>query len=159
MNSWRTGTCTGPVHSKYPRLKASEFCVVITVRGSASERSTAFAWIENLSTNSPPVFRKTISFQLLGLRLLTTEEDLSEVYNWRTCPTSETRFTKPARFMQVISPVVASLPSPSHPSYLLSSRFLVAIAASLFGSPNTDLRLGPKISTSKSPPYWDASGA
>lgn len=103
-----------------------------------------------------------VSFQLLGLRPSTMEEDPSAKYNWRThTGPSDSTFSIPGCLLEVLNPTIASLPSkPSEAFYLLDSTFLIAVSAGLLAKMSLEaLKIVPKIPRSNVYPYRELSGA
>jgi len=100
----------------------------------------------------------SVSYQMLGLRPATLEDDPDEINDWRTYMVNEHSFTVPGRLIQSINPTTstAHLRMPFH---LLQSTFLVALTASLFqGLTVSDLKNVPKIAQTKEYPYRETSG-
>ncbi|KAH6869091.1 hypothetical protein BKA70DRAFT_1414167 [Coprinopsis sp. MPI-PUGE-AT-0042] len=100
----------------------------------------------------------SVSFQLLGLRSTTHDDDPSSMNDWRTYNILEHSFTVPGCAVEVINPDIASHPdAPPKPFYLLDSAFLVSLSASLLGSLSTDeIKQLPKIAASRTFPYVEA---
>jgi hypothetical protein len=71
-----------------------------------------------------------VSYQLLGLRPATLDDDPSSLSDWRSCRIKENSFTVPGQHVQPINPTI-STQQPHSTFYLLDSQFLVALAASL----------------------------
>ncbi|KAF8159901.1 hypothetical protein B0H34DRAFT_843620 [Crassisporium funariophilum] len=101
----------------------------------------------------------TASYQMLGLRPATLDDDPEAKNDWRTCAVKERTFTVPGRLIQSINPTMST----THlrmPFYLLQSTFLVALTASLYQSLTvSDLKNVPKFTQTKEYPYREASGA
>ncbi|KAH6885601.1 hypothetical protein BKA70DRAFT_1377423 [Coprinopsis sp. MPI-PUGE-AT-0042] len=100
----------------------------------------------------------TISFQLMGLRPATLDDDSTAGHDWRTCSTSRERsFDVPGRAVQAVDPEIAY--GDQGPYYLLKSSLLVAISASLFEllSP-ADKKAIPKVVASLEFPYREQTG-
>ena len=94
-----------------------------------------------------------VSYQLLGLRPATLDDDLSSLSDWRSCRIEENSFTVPGQLIQPINPTV-STQQPHSTLYLLDSQFLVALAASLLEYLSaSDLKNIPKLSTLPSPTH------
>jgi hypothetical protein len=99
-----------------------------------------------------------VSYQLLGLRSATTDDDPDRKHDWRTHPIQEHSFTVPGRLIQPINPTTSKTHT-GLPFYLLESAVLVALTASLFQSLAVpDLKRVPKLLPSKEYPYREASG-
>ena len=97
-----------------------------------------------------------ISFQLLGLRPSTLEEDPTAIHDWRTyAGTPDSTFSVPGCLLELLNPTVASLPSqPSQLFYLFDSTVLIAISAGLLSRASLDnLKLIPKIALLNPFPY------
>jgi hypothetical protein len=73
----------------------------------------------------------TISYQVLGLRPTTLDDDPDGIHDWRTYQMDEKSFTVPGQLIQPINPKI-SMTHPTIPWYLLQGTFLVALAASIF---------------------------
>lgn len=101
-----------------------------------------------------------VSFQLLGLRPSTVEEDPKQKHDWRTYSVPEHSFSIPGRLVEVINPKYKSIPArPSLLFYLLDSVFLVAVSAGLLGRLSLDdLKLAPRIAPLAYFPYREVSG-
>jgi hypothetical protein len=74
----------------------------------------------------------TVSYQLLGLRSATNDDDPDHKHDWRMHPIKEHSFTVPGRLIQPVNPTVSK--TTGLPFYLLESAVLVALTASLFQS-------------------------
>lgn len=103
----------------------------------------------------------TVSYQLLGLRPATTDEDPSLANNWRTYQMpKEKSFTVPGAIVTPINPDISTTHT-SLPWYLLESKVLVSLAASLSQSallsPSTAKKI-PVIARGNSFPYLEQSG-
>ncbi|KDR66334.1 hypothetical protein GALMADRAFT_80973, partial [Galerina marginata CBS 339.88] len=103
----------------------------------------------------------SISYQILGLRPSDSQDDPSLKFDWRTYPIKEHTFTAPGRLIQAINPETSTPKSIKDPIfYLLDSRFLVALAASLFESQRaSDIKSIPKIKLGTEYPYREKLGA
>ncbi|KAF5376672.1 hypothetical protein D9615_007901 [Tricholomella constricta] len=105
----------------------------------------------------------TVSFQLLGLRTCTVSEvSASKAFDWRTYATTESTFTVPGRYIDIINPELSSSPTSANstPFYVLDSPFLVALAASLYARLSVaDLKGAAKIAVSKEFPYREHGDA
>jgi len=101
-----------------------------------------------------------ISYQILGLRSSHSEDDPTLKFDWRTYPMKEHTFTAPGRLIQPIDPEMSTSKSIKDPIfYLLESRFLVALAASLFeGLIVSDIKSIPKIGLGTEYPYRERLG-
>jgi len=99
-----------------------------------------------------------VSYQILGLRRATLEDDPDGRNDWRTYMMDEHSFTVSGRLVQSINPTTSKIPL-AMPFYLLQSTVLVALAASLLQSLTvSDLKSVPKFTPSKEYPYCEASG-
>jgi len=100
----------------------------------------------------------SVSYQALGLRPTTLDDDPDGVYDWRTYRMEERSFTVPGRLIQPINPKI----SQTHitiPWYLFQGTFLVALAASNFQElAVSSFKNIPKIAPSKEYPYRLVSG-
>jgi hypothetical protein len=100
----------------------------------------------------------TISYQMLGLRPATSDDDPDQKHDWRTYAIKERSLTVPGRLIQVVNPTIST----THiniPFYLFQSSVLVALTASMFQELTTPhLKSVPKISPSQEYPYREASG-
>ena len=100
----------------------------------------------------------TISYQMLGLRPATSDDDPDQNHDWRTYTTQERSFTVPGRLIQVVNPTL-SVTHTDIPFYLFQSSVLVALTASIFqGLAIPHLKSVPKIAPSQEYPYREASG-
>lgn len=102
----------------------------------------------------------SISYQILGLQPSDSHDDPTLKFDWRTYPIKEHTFTAPGRLIQPIDPKT-STPKSIKDSlfYLLDSRFLVALAASLFDNQRaSDIKSIPKIMPGTKYPYRERSG-
>ena len=99
-----------------------------------------------------------ISYQMMGLRPTTLDDDPEGIHDWRTCSIGEQTFTVPGRLIQSINPTL----SKTHtriPFYLLQSSVLVALTASLFQTLTiSNLKKVPNFVPTKEYPYRKASG-
>lgn len=100
----------------------------------------------------------SVSYQALGLRPTTLDDDPDGVYDWRTYRMEERSFTVPGRLIQPINPKISHTHT-TIPWYLFQGTFLVALAASIF----QELALSsftniPKIARNKEYPYRLVSG-
>ncbi|PPQ92922.1 LOW QUALITY PROTEIN: hypothetical protein CVT25_006605 [Psilocybe cyanescens] len=101
----------------------------------------------------------TVSYQMLGLRSTTLDDDPDGVYDWQTYQVGEKSFTVPGRLIQPINPKI-SLTHTTVPWYLLQGTFLVTLAVSIFQELTvSNLKNIPKTAASKEYPYRLASGA
>jgi hypothetical protein len=99
-----------------------------------------------------------VSYQLLGLRPATLDDDPSSLSDWRSCRIKENSFTVPGQHVQPINPTI-STQQPHSTFYLLDSQFLVALAASLLEYLSaSDLKNIPKLAASHTFPYREGSG-
>ena len=100
----------------------------------------------------------TVSYQLLGLRPATLDDDPSSLSDWRSCRFEEHSFTAPGKLVQPINPAI-STHVPYSTFYLLDGQFLVALSASLLEYLSaSDIKNIPKIAVSHTFPYRDSSG-
>jgi len=100
----------------------------------------------------------TISYQLIGLKPATLDDDPSSLSDWRSCKTNEHSFTVPGQLVQPVNPTISTQIAHST-FYLFDSRMLVALAASLLEYLGTmDLKTIPKLSVFCGFPYREASG-
>lgn len=101
----------------------------------------------------------TISYQMLGLRPATSDDDPDLKNDWRTYTIEERSFMVPGRLIQVVNPTISSTHIVDMPFYLFQSSMLVALTASIFqGLTTPHLKDVPKISPSQEYPYREASG-
>jgi hypothetical protein len=103
----------------------------------------------------------TISYQILGLRPATEDDDPEKIHDWRTYRRmDECSFTVPGRLVQPVNPLISKSHLPSQiPWFLFQSTVLVALAASLSEQLTAShLTNVPKIVASKEYPYREASG-
>ncbi|TFK71092.1 hypothetical protein BDN72DRAFT_856481 [Pluteus cervinus] len=102
-----------------------------------------------------------VSYQALGLKSASLEDDPDGENDWRSCQLSaEHTYTVPGGLIQQINPSL-SPPKPSTRTryYLLDSRDLVALSASLFERlVVADLKRVPKIAAESDFPYREGSG-
>jgi len=73
----------------------------------------------------------TVSYQILGLRPATSDDDPELIHDWRTYHMEERTLIAPGRLVQTVNPTISKIHTKS-PFYLFQSNFLVALAASLF---------------------------
>ncbi|KDR67270.1 hypothetical protein GALMADRAFT_47197, partial [Galerina marginata CBS 339.88] len=91
----------------------------------------------------------TVSYQMLGLRPATSDDDLEGKHDWRTYAIDEKTHTVPGRMIQPINPTVSKVLT-GHPFYLLESAMLMALTASLFQNlTKSYLKSVPKMTPSK----------
>ncbi len=98
----------------------------------------------------------TVSYQIVGLRPATVDEDPERVHDWRTYHMDEENsFTVPGGLIQPINPT----PSNVEPGwFLFQSTVLVALAASIFQQLTvSNLKNVPKHTPSNEYPYREAS--
>jgi hypothetical protein len=100
-----------------------------------------------------------ISYQMLGLRPATSDNDPTQRHDWRTSTMREQSFTVPGRLIQSINPTISMNDKDvKNVFYLLESTVLVALAASLFQTLETsDLKSIPKMAPTLEFPYREAS--
>lgn len=103
-----------------------------------------------------------VSFQLLGLRATDSTDDPTTKLDWRTYQFPiEASFTVPGRLIQPINPTTSTPKSLGRDKlfYLLDSRVLVALTASIFQLLNTvDLKSVPKMTVKPEFPYRERLG-
>lgn len=100
----------------------------------------------------------TISYQMVGVRPATSDDDPSQTHDWRTYAIHEHSFTVPGHLIQVVNPTV-SVTHTNIPFYLFQSSVLVALTASIFrGLMTSHLKNVPKITPSQEYPYRENSG-
>jgi hypothetical protein len=99
----------------------------------------------------------TVSYQVVGLRPATVDEDPERVHDWRTHHMAdEHSFTVPGRLIQPINPTTSNVGTGW---YLFQSTVLVTLAASIFQQLTaSNLKSVPKLTPSKEYPYREASG-
>ena len=101
-----------------------------------------------------------ISYQMLGLRPTTSDDDTIKSHDWRTCSMREQSFTVPGRLIHSINPTVSTNKTDmKNVFYSLESTVLVALAASLFQTLEiSNLKSIPKMAPTLEFPYREASG-
>lgn len=100
----------------------------------------------------------TVSYQMLGVRPATSDDDPGQKHDWRTYTIQEHSFTVPGCLIQVVNPTI-SVTHMTIPFYLFQSSVLVALTASIFrGLTASHLKRVPKIAPSQEYPYREASG-
>lgn len=102
-----------------------------------------------------------VSYQLLGLRPASSDDDPSGKYDWRSCRASEEHtFTVPGRVTLPLNPKLSDAVEIAHSAfYLLESRALVALSASLCEYMTlTDMKSIPKLAPMKDFPYREITG-
>jgi len=100
----------------------------------------------------------TVSYQMLGLRFATLDNDPEGKHDWRTYAMEEQSFTVPGRLIQPVNPSL-SMTHTDIPFYLFQSPVLIALAASVFqGLMVSDLKSVPKMAPTTVYPYREASG-
>lgn len=102
----------------------------------------------------------TVSYQLLGLRPATINDDPSRQNDWRTYRMFEQSFTVPGLLVQPVDPVISTTHAAGLvPWYLFASSVLVALAASVFqGVTSEALKSVPKLTMSNEFPYRSEKG-
>jgi len=101
----------------------------------------------------------TASYQMLGLRPATLEEDPDGRHDWRTYMMNEQSFTVPGHLIQSINPTTSKTHLGIPFYYLLESTVLVALTASLFQTLTvSDLKNVPRLAPTKEYPYCQGSG-
>ncbi len=100
----------------------------------------------------------TMSYQMLGLRPATLDDDREGRHDWRTYTMEEQSFTIPGRLIQPVNPSLST--THTHiPFYLFQSPVLIALTASVFGSLMvSDLKSVPKLAPTTMYPYREATG-
>ena len=73
----------------------------------------------------------TVSYQVLGLRPTTLNDDPDGIHDWRTYRMDERLFTVPGRLVQPINPKISTTHA-TIPWYLLQGTFLVTLARVFF---------------------------
>ena len=102
--------------------------------------------------------RVKISYQMLGLRPATSDDDPDQKHDWRTYTIKERSFTVPGRLIQVVNPSLSKTHT-NIPFYLFQSSVLVALTASIFqGLTKSHLKSVPKVTPHREYPYCEASG-
>ena len=98
----------------------------------------------------------TVSYQIVGLRPATIDEDPECVHDWRTYHMAqENSFVVPGRLIQPINPTASNVETGW---YLFQSSVLVALAASIFQQLTvSNLKNIPKLTPFKEYPYRKAS--
>jgi len=100
----------------------------------------------------------TVSYQMLGLRPATSEDDPDQKHDWRTYTIEERSFTVPGHLIQVVNPTLSKTHT-NIPFYLFQSSVLIALTASIFqGLKTSHLKSVPKIAPRREYPYREASG-
>jgi hypothetical protein len=100
----------------------------------------------------------SISYQMLGVRPATSDDDPGQQNDWRTYAIRERSFTVPGHLIQVTNPTI-SVTHTNVPFYLFQSSVLVALTASIFrGLTASHLKSVPKIAPSQEYPYRETSG-
>jgi hypothetical protein len=100
----------------------------------------------------------TVSYQMLGLRPATSDDDPDLKHDWRTHSMQEQTFSVPGKFIQSIDPAL-SVTHKTMPFYLFESTVIVALTASIFQSLNiSDLKMVPKFVATTEYPYRATSG-
>ena len=99
----------------------------------------------------------TVSYQVLGLRPATVDEDPENIHDWRTYHMpDEKSFSVPGRLIQPVNPTPSSI---EMGWYLFQSTFLVVLAASIFQNLTvSNTKDVPKLAPTKEYPYREASG-
>ncbi|PPQ83076.1 hypothetical protein CVT26_011922 [Gymnopilus dilepis] len=89
----------------------------------------------------------SVSYQLLGLRPSTSDDDPSMAHDWRTYSTAERTIAAPGCIVQPINPEISKPNSPGTPLfYLFDSRVLNAMSASIYeGLVRSNRKLIPKF--------------
>jgi len=101
----------------------------------------------------------TVSYQLMGLRPATTEDDPESKNDWRSYSMEEHSFTVPGRLVQAVNPNI-STNKMGTPFFLFDSTFLVALVASLSGFLSvSDFKGIPKLAPTNQFPYREVAGS
>ena len=102
----------------------------------------------------------SVTYQLLGLRPMNSDEDPTLKLDWRTYNIKEKNFTVPGCLIQPMNAEMSKLRSLTDPIfYLLDSQFLVALSASIFEALGTsDIKSIPKIGLRDEYPYCEHLG-
>jgi hypothetical protein len=99
-----------------------------------------------------------VSYQMLGLRPATLDDDPEGWHDWRTYTIGEQSFTVPGQLIQSINPTISKTHN-RFPFYLLQSSVLVALTASLFQTlAISNLKKVPNLTSTKEYPYREGSG-
>ena len=99
-----------------------------------------------------------VSYQMLGLRPATSDDDVVLKHDWRTYSMEEKSFSVPGKLIQSVDPTL-SVVHKNMPFYLFESTVIVALAASIFQSLTvSDLKKVPKLARTKEYPYRASSG-
>ncbi len=99
-----------------------------------------------------------VSYQILGLRPATSNDDPALKHDWRTYSMHKKSFSAPGKLIQTLDPAL-SVTHTTKPFYLFESTVIVALTASIFQSLTiSDLRKVPKITITKEYPYRATSG-
>jgi hypothetical protein len=100
----------------------------------------------------------TVSYQMLGLRPATLDDDTEGKHDWRTYAMEEQSFMVPGRLIQPVNPSLSAIHT-QIPFYLFQSPVLIALAASIFqGLMLSHLKSVPKMAPTIVYPYREASG-
>lgn len=103
----------------------------------------------------------TVSYQVLGLRPATEDDDPEKIHDWRTYRHMDKfSFTVPGRLIQPLNPSTSKTHLPGQiPWYLFQSTILVALAASLMEQLTvSQLTSVPKVAATKEYPYRETAG-
>ncbi|KAF9552115.1 hypothetical protein CPC08DRAFT_792038 [Agrocybe pediades] len=100
----------------------------------------------------------TISYQMLGLRPATSDDDPEARNDWRTYAIKEKTFSVPGYLIQPLNPVISTTHS-RQPFYLLESNMLTTLTSSLFlALTSSESTMIPKITAMQEYPYREVSG-
>ncbi len=100
----------------------------------------------------------TVSYQILGLRPTTSDNDPELKHDWRTYSMAEKTFVIPGRLLQPIDPALSETHQ-TIPFYMFESMVLVVLTASIFQNITiSDLKKVPKFLTTNKYPYRSSSG-
>lgn len=114
--------------------------------------------VSYLNLDMLPEHTVTVSYQVLGLRPATVNNDPDGQHDWRTHRIDEHSFTVPGSLVQPINPKVSTTHT-NLPWYLFQGTFLVALAASLLQQTSiTTLKSVPKLVPNRDYPYRESSG-
>jgi hypothetical protein len=114
--------------------------------------------VSYLNLDMLPEHTVTVSYQVLGLRPATVDDDPDGQHDWWTHRIDEHSFTVSGSLVQPINPKVSTTHT-NLPWYLLQGTFLVALAASLLQQTSiTTLKSVPKLVPNRDYPYRESSG-
>ncbi|KAF9001173.1 hypothetical protein BDQ17DRAFT_1426738 [Cyathus striatus] len=114
--------------------------------------------VESISIDMLVEDTVSVSYQVLGVRPSTSDDDPELKHDWRTYSMKEHSFSVPGRLMQVTNPTLSTIHE-KMPFYLLEGSVLVALTASIFQSLTTsDLKHVPKLDPTRQYPYRESGG-